>query len=241
VSDTLVRLLKLQQLDMDLLAKEQREKEIPQQVRNLELDVQQAVQHLEAQKRLHKETLLRQRALEKELADSTEQLRKKQARKFDVKSNEEYRALLKEIEFSESANSRREDEILMLLDEIDKLEQAIRSQEQTLRCKEEETRKGKETLEEEIPRIRLCLQELIEQRKSLCRDLGAEPLAEYEKIRNQRQGQAVVVVNGNVCPGCHLRVPPQTINEVLQTGEVRNCPHCRRILYCVLQEDSVSS
>jgi uncharacterized protein len=239
LSNALSILLELQKLDDKLLKTEQRHRDIPQQILDCDRQLADATQKLEHQKYLLKEAAGRQRFLEKDLIESNAQLQKKEARRFDVKSNVEYKALLKEIEYAQNENSKKEDEILMLLDEIDTLGKAVRSLEQLVKEKQEHTQQEKHRLAQEGVKIAHLRETLLHQRNSVRDSLEHDIVDKYEQIRTKRQGHAVVVVKDDVCPGCHLGVPPQTVNEVLQTGEVRNCPHCLRILYCVLPDENV--
>ncbi len=235
----LQRLLELQRLDDALTTTDRRQQEIPRQILRGETALQGAREKHAAQKQALQDATLRQRAMEKALQASTEQIKRKQARQFEVKTNEEYKALLKEIAFAETEHARTEDELLALFDELDTLATSVRTQEASILRKEQETEQEKIRLEEESSRMQTMRDQLLLQRESLCLDLEASLIQNYERIRRNRQGQAVVVVRGDVCEGCHMGVPPQTVNEVLQTGEVRTCPHCLRILYCVLPDEGV--
>jgi len=239
LSNALKILLELQQLDDNLLKTEQRHRDIPQQILDCDRQLDEATQKLEQQRRLLKDATGRQRFLEKELLQSNAQLQKKQARRFEAKSNVEYKALLKEIEYAQNENSKKEDEILMLLDEIDTLGKAVKALEQLVNDKQEQTQLEKHRLVQEGVKISHLRETLLQHRNSVRNSLENDIVDKYEQIRTKRQGHAVVVVKGDVCPGCHLGVPPQTVNEVLQTGEIRNCPHCLRILYCVLPDENV--
>ena len=128
--------------------------------------------------------------------------------------------------------------MLQLLDEVERLEKAIRGHEREIQQKAVELRSEKDRLEQQRVQIDQEHRENRDTRRRLCDEMPPETLAAYEKIRTQRSRQAVVIVQGEVCPGCHMRIPPQTINEVLLTGEIRHCPYCRRILYCELAEQS---
>jgi len=236
---TLRTLLTLQRLDDRLSENERRQREIPLQRLKSDRELDHASRTLASQKERLKEAQLKQREMELTLQAAADQLRKKQARKFEVKSNTEYKALLKEIEYTEKENSRAEDSILLLFDEIDSLRRAVETQERAVREKEDAVQREACRLQEEIVILGGSRESLTQEREAVCRNLEDDLLRRYEQIRTKRQGLAVVVMRDDVCPGCHLGVPPQTVNEVLQTGEVRSCPHCLRILFCVLPDEEV--
>ena len=183
-----------------------------------------------------KDASLKQRVLEKRLQESAEERKKQQKKLLEVKTNEEYKALLKEIEYAKQADSATEDDILVVFEEIDALEKTIKEKEKSIRESEKNLKEETLRLEREVVEVDKEHQILQGERKKVAAELDPAVLGDYEKIRSKRAGQAVVVVRKEVCPGCHMQVPPQTINEVLQTGEIRHCQYCRRILYCELEE-----
>ena len=113
---------------------------------------------------------------------------------------------------------------------------AIKEQEKSILESESTLKEETLRLEREGVEVDKEHQILQGERKKVAAELDPAVLRDYEKIRLKRAGQAVVTVQKEVCPGCHMQVPPQTINEVLQTGEIRHCQYCRRILYCELEE-----
>ncbi len=235
--DLLLQMLRsLQQLDDKLSAFGQRKKDIPEQIQAMERTYEEEKEGLEKHKQRLKEAGLEQRQLEKQLLESAEDRKKKQAKLLDVKTNEEYKALLKEIEYAKEADSATEDSILVLLEEIDSLEKGLKDKETSVLESEKKLKEEARRLELEIVEVDKEHQLLQGERKRVAAELAPEVLNDYEKIRSHRAGQAVVTVRKEVCPGCHMQVPPQTINEVLQTGEIRHCQYCRRILYCELEE-----
>lgn len=231
-------LLGLQQIDDKLSAIGQKKKEIPERLQGMEQALLETKRQLEEHQQRLKEAHLKQRGLEKQLQANAEDRKNKQKRLLEVKTNEEYKALLKEIEYAKQADSATEDQILTLLEEIDSLEKAMKEKEESIREQESKFREDKKRLEGEIVEIDREHNFLKRERERVCQELDPEVLEDYEKIRARRSGQAVVVIRKEVCPGCHMQVPPQTINEVLQTGEIRHCQYCRRILYCELEESA---
>ncbi len=229
-------LLSLQQLDDKLFAFGQKKQEIPEQIQAMKHAFEDEKKQLEGHQQLLKEASLKQRQLEKQLQESAEDRKNKQKRLLEVKTNEEYKALLKEIEYAKKADSATEDDILVVFEEIDTLEQTIKEGEESIRENESKLQEETLCLEREIVEVDKEHQILQHERKRVAAELDTTILEDYEKIRSRRAGQAVVTVQKEVCPGCHMQVPPQTINEVLQTGEIRHCQYCRRILYCELEE-----
>ena len=231
-------LLSLQQLDDKLSSFGQKKKEIPERIHAMKHAFEEEKKRLEEQRQRLQEALLKQKQLEKQLQESAEERKAKQKKLLDVKTNEEYKALLKEIEYAKQADSGTEDKILTLFEEIDTCEKALKQAEISVQEGEKKLQEETRLLENEVIEIDREHRLLQNEREKIAADLAPDVLADYEKIRTRRSGLAVVTVRQEVCPGCHMQVPPQTINEVLQTGEIRHCPFCMRILYCELEESA---
>lgn len=229
-------LLSLQKLDDKLSAFGQKKKEIPERIQAMKHAFEEEKKELEDGRQGLKEDSLELRQLEKKLQESAEERKKKKNKLLDVKTNAEYKALLKEIEYAKQADSDTEDEILRVLERIDSREKTIKEREKSIQESESKLKEETLRLEREIVEVDKEHRILQGERKKVAAELDPAVLGDYEKIRSKRAGQAVVTVQKEVCPGCHMQVPPQTINEVLQTGEIRHCQYCRRILYCELEE-----
>lgn len=241
MSQLLESLLALQQLDDRISEIERKKDEIPARIRAGETSFKTAGQKLAEEKDRLQDAARRQRALERELQEGQEKRKKQQARLLEVKTNEEYKALLKEIEHAGTINAQREDQILMLFEEIEQLEAAVQECERQLKESERSFDDTKKILDQAAVQIEEEYDRYRHERERVTEGLEKAVLSEYETLRTRRAGQAVVIVTDNVCPGCHMNIPPQTVNEVLQTGEIRRCQSCRRILYCQIDEEGGGS
>ncbi len=69
------------------------------------------------------------------------------------------------------------------------------------------------------------------QRKSRMGPMAADVLAEYEKLLDAREGQAIAAIEGRICQGCYVNVPNNIYVRLARGTELVNCPSCGRILY----------
>ena len=53
----------------------------------------------------------------------------------------------------------------------------------------------------------------------------------YDKVRNHRNGLAVVPLEGSGCGGCGAHIPPQTQTEIRANKGIHRCGVCLRFLY----------
>ena len=153
-------------------------------------------------------------------------------RLFDVKTNKEYQSILKEIETLEAKNSRMEDEIISLLDELDHLETAVKAKEDELNVSRQRFEEQKAKLAQELNSLAEELTVCLRKSDEIKGKIPAELLRKYEQIKGIRRGLAVVSVWKEVCDGCHMSIPPQLYNELQKSKTtLHTCPNCNRILY----------
>lgn len=169
--------------------------------------------------------------LEGELEMESERIKRSQLKLLEIKTNKEYQALLKEIETGKEHNSQREEAIIGMLEEIDRLKADYAS---TI----ERAHKERKEIEEEQAKVREQMvaveQNIIHwhhNREEIVRELDPELLKRYTTLKERRNGIAVVLVKDEGCQGCYVNIPPQMYNEVQKNKEIIICPNCHRILY----------
>jgi uncharacterized protein len=62
-------------------------------------------------------------------------------------------------------------------------------------------------------------------------ELPRETLALYDRLIEARGGEAMAMLDGGVCQGCYMSVPPNLVVRLARAREVTQCPSCDRILY----------
>jgi len=169
--------------------------------------------------------------MEGELEMENERTKRSQLKLLEIKTNKEYQALLKEIETGKEHTSQREEEIIRMLEEIDRLKADYAS---TI----ERAHKERKEIEEEQAKVReqmvIVEQNIIHwhhNREEIVRELDPELLKRYTTLKERRNGIAVVLVKDEGCQGCYVNIPPQMYNEVQKNKEIIVCPNCHRILY----------
>ncbi|MBI3122618.1 MAG: hypothetical protein HYZ03_10075, partial [candidate division NC10 bacterium] len=170
------------------------------------------------------------RAKERELDEATINTKKKQARPFEIKTNEEYSAVLKEIESLKEKSSKLEEEILNLLERGDVAAKTVTDAEKGFKAAEALHQNERTEKEGQLARLRQELAILQEARKGQASRLDTDLLRQYTRLRKSR-GVAVVAVKDGSCGGCGISLTPQTYTEVRRNDRMFTCSSCNRILY----------
>lgn len=225
-------LLKLQELDGRISACRAREAEIPKQKVRFDIRRERLKAELDEREQMLRDLELEQRDCESEIEVRNTQVEKYQQQLNAVKKNDEYQALLHEIDQVKKLIGVKEERILAIMIETE--DAAARLEEDRKRI-QEETRE----IDAECAVIDAELAEAVKQREVLDGDrvpltdkVGRELLTRYVRLRTKfRTGTVVVSLREEVCTGCNMHVRAQIVNEVLQGNKIHACQHCGRLLY----------
>ncbi|MEJ2672804.1 MAG: C4-type zinc ribbon domain-containing protein [Deltaproteobacteria bacterium] len=227
----LSKLIDVQEIDKVILEVTQGLERLPEELKASEiaLDELKAVQaeklqDLEDLKAQHRDT-------EMEMAEMEEGIKNSRQRLMEIKSNIEYKAMLKEIAFKEDQRDQRETRILELMDLMEAQKDLLAEQNRQMEAQEAALTQQREEVAAQVKTLKKELGGLEEKRKKLRKSVPAGLLKRYEFIRQRRNGTAITPVAEGVCLGCHMNILPQQFIDLQKGVEILQCPHCQRILY----------
>ncbi len=225
-------LLRLQALDLQIEARKQREAEFPQQKGKFAIHRERLAAELQEREEALRNLTLEQRESEREIEEKRIHIAKYDQQLFSIKKNEEYQALLHEIDLLKKQIGVKEERILAVMMEADEVRAQLEEDKQRIDAELKEIDRQCDEIDQELAEAVQERQELEARRSPLVSQADPELLGRYERIReSKKSGPAVVPLNGEACSGCHMHVPPQIANEVLAGEKIHACSHCGRLLY----------
>ncbi len=227
----LEELIELQRLDQAIAKLDGEARQIPLQIAALEADLARARGAWDQAKAAAAALAKERREREKDLEEEAGHQRKKQGRLFEIKTNVEYSAVLKELEQLKEKISGLETRILELMDEQEQAAKRVAEAEAASRASEAVARRDREAREKDLAQLQTQLAGLQKVRKQTGGRVDRELYQTYARLMKIREGTAVVPVREGSCTGCFVALPPQTCNEVRANDRRITCPHCERILY----------
>lgn len=171
------------------------------------------------------------RDTETEMADMEEGIKNSRQRLMEIKSNIEYKAMLKEIAFKEDQRDQRETRILHFMDLMETQNRLIAEQLKQMEELEAILVQQRQEVAVQVAKLHRELAELEEKRKKVRKAVPAPLMKRYEFIRQRRNSSAICPVHEGVCLGCHMNILPQQFIDLQKGLEILQCPHCQRILY----------
>lgn len=169
--------------------------------------------------------------LETDIQDLDGKIQKAGIKLGNIKKNEEYTAVLTEIEYLKKLKFTTEDRVLQLMEEIDQTEGQMREFKFGKAETSSRVEAGIVAVERETEEQDREILALEENRDRLTPALEKDLLKKYRLLLERKNGQAVSAVIRGVCQTCHLGLPPQRFNELLKGDSLITCPHCNRLVY----------
>ena len=236
MKEQVLLLVELQKLDLEMGRINLKKKELPENIARMDEEYKFLLVGLDAEKVIVDDLLKRHKENEEKLKRGIETLKKTKDRLFEVKTNKEYQAILKEIENIEKKNSEIEDEIIVALEGLDKARDQLKTKESEHNKFKSQYEQGKKKMEDELQLLDAELVICQKNSGECAKQINESLLKRYETIKGKRNGLAVVSVWKEVCDGCHMNIQPQLYIELQKSVELMSCPNCNRIIYWRNQE-----
>lgn len=225
-------LLRLQQLDLKIEACLARETEIPNQKNKFEVYRNRLNAELSDREKVCQDFVLEQRDKESEIEQKQEQIGVYQGQLNGVRKNEEYQALLHEIDLHKKQIGLCEERILTIMVSLDDANARLEEDRARITTEFADVDRQCAEIDKEFDEAVTHRKSLESERPPLLSGVEDDLVRRYQRIRkSKRTGAAIVPLNDEVCGGCHMYLPPQVVNEVLGGEKVHSCQHCGRLLY----------
>ena len=154
---------------------------------------------------------------------------------LQMKTNEEYRAMMDQIEF---ADKKISDLDIQILEKMYEEEQGEIDLVDAMKIWERNTKraeKRQDILDGQLEVLKENMEQLMTERNDISSGIGNRLLDKYEQLRAAGRGLVVVGLQKGACGGCLTNIPPQTAVEISQGGTFV-CPICGR--FVVWKDDS---
>ena len=227
------------ELLIDLQEKEQAEariqaelERIPEQIEQIKAglaEIEVRIQEQEAAVAALKKSY---RDYEAQLQTQQARIEKRNAQLRSVKTNPEYKALLKEINEIRSRTAEIEDKMLQSLEDQEAAEKQLARANAEYKVEQQKNQDKIKELEDYAREQHKAREKISADCEEILPHINKDMLERYRFAQRQTGGRlAVVGARDSTCTGCHMNIPPQLFNELFRGDELRFCPHCHRILY----------
>ena len=233
MNNELESVIRLQQLDDQISTLQQWIDALPLHLREIEKQLSDINQAHAAVKEKIAANLRQRKQYDGEVQMLEQKISKYNNQLLDVKTNEEYRAFLKEIEFGKVEIKKIEDKILELMIAAEGDDKHLKETEAELKRQQQDVDHEKRQAEAETQTKRQALDALLAARQTVVERVDDSVMDLYVRIAKLRSGVVVSEARNQVCTQCHVLIRPQTFNEVMRNSDIIQCFNCGRILYWI--------
>jgi len=223
-------LLRLQDADKEIRRLQDEIAELPKRVAVIEHKLADTKAGLEKAQTAVKADEASRRKYDTAITDLRSKISKYRDQSLDVKTNEQYKALLHEIQFAEKEIAAIEDKILELMLNADARDKEVKAAQAELRAEAAEIEKEKAEARERTAEDQKQLAEWRAKRDQMRAGVNEDLLRHYERVSKFR-GSGIAEVLDHKCMGCQVMLRPQTYNDVRTGQQTVVCDSCQRVLY----------
>jgi predicted nucleic acid-binding Zn-ribbon protein len=223
-------LLKLQDTDKEIRRLQDEIAEFPKRVAVIEQKLAGTKAQLEKAQGAVKADEASRRKYDTAINDLRGKISKYRDQSLDVKTNDQYKALLHEIQFAEKEIAGNEDKILELMVNADARDKEVKAAQAELKAETAEIEQEKEQARQRTAEDEKLLAEWRAKRDEIRKGIDEDLLRHFERVSKFR-GSGISEVRDQQCMACRVMLRPQTYNEVRSGLQTIICDSCQRILY----------
>ena len=232
MSHPLESIYALQKKDRRLIRIMREIRDIPQRKSDIEAQLAGSAQKLEIALDSRKHTEASLKELELEVESLKERITKYKNQQMEAKTNDQYRAFVKEIGVVEREIGELEDKEIELMEDLEKGKSIVAECEEKLAGEKAGIAGELAELDGREAELKEQLEQVKADRTRAAEQCDKAILRKYTRILNNKRDFAVVMVEpGGHCGGCHMKLPPQVTNDARNPTKIVACNFCGRIVY----------
>jgi len=229
----LKELLHVQTLDLKLAELASQIARFPRRLAEADAEVEAARGVLARTREAQTASVKERKKLELDVESWKEKIRKYKDQTAQVKTNEAYRALLREIETAEAEIRKAEDKVLDHMVSSEEHDREVRAGEKALAAAEATAKTAKQQIETERAAALQQQTALRAERDAAAAAVPEELYERYRRYAPRHHGIAVALLDGETCSGCRVHLRPHVVQRLRRPDydEIEECESCGRMLY----------
>jgi predicted nucleic acid-binding Zn-ribbon protein len=147
-----------------------------------------------------------------------------------AKTNDHYKTFQNEIAFIEGEVRKCEDKIIVLMEQSEPLDKAVKAADISLKAEEKEVEAEKATARDRTAVDQKASAELKAERKTIADQMPLKLYTEYERVRKKTKNTPIADATDGRCSACQMALRPQFFQDLRRQDQVMFCESCSRLL-----------
>ena len=207
------------------------ETDIPRHIAEIETELQVVREAVDAARGIIEQAGAARSRLEQELQLADDKLVKYKAALMQVKTNDEYRAALNEIDYMNRARTELETSILELMEESEGRREQLETLEAEFKVEDDKIKTDRKVHEDERGQLVAEREEHEAKAATIEGSLPDNKLRVFRRIAAVRGGVALSRARKGTCGACNISLRPAVYQQVKSNKKIMTCDSCGRILY----------
>lgn len=227
------KLLIVQERDLRMMRYQREIDQIPARRKEIESEANHLREAALAIKEEHKKILADIRKAELEVETVRQNIAKLREQQFQLKSNDEFKALNSEIAHMTADIKKFEEQAIALMEQDEAIQQKELCARNDLASFEVTIKERISALDIRKSNLEAEVRQLTSERANITKDIAGDHMRVYNRIIENKKDQALVLVENSTCGGCHMHLPAQVICDIKKWSALITCSFCGRILYLI--------
>lgn len=228
---TIEKLLVLQDRDRKIRQLTQETIDIPARKQLIEQRIQGQKNAVQAAQDDLKKNAAGIKEVELEIDTKKAKILKLREQQGSIKTNQEYRAIENEVATLQFQIRDVEEREISLMESAEQIRARLAEVEAILKREQSVIATDMGALDARLKNIQAEIEQVKADREKLLPDIDPDWLSRYQRILKHTNDHAIVSVDKGSCGGCHMRLPPQQVQDAKRATAMVPCSFCGRLLY----------
>lgn len=235
MNDNYTLLLELQDKDLRIFNLKKQVMSVPAEKERVRQNLQVSEDRVETVKSGVMDLESKIKQIEMDISDNNDRKVKFQQQSVEVKKNDEYRALMNQIERCDKDIAAAEDKQISMWEDLEKIKGIFAAAKKEFDAGHVRIDAAIKDLDVSEKNCQAQVEKMTADRNALTVGIEAELLTHYSRLIARSKlpdgfSKAVVPIQNTNCGGCFLTMTPQVVNRV-KKDELINCENCGVFLY----------
>jgi len=230
INQVIEKLLIVQERDVRVLRCQREIAQIPREKEAIENEINKIREQTQSAKNDVKTRHAEIKKIELEIDALRQKISKLREQQLQIKSNEEFRALNREVAALMDEIRKMEDREIAAMEQVEEARQKELSDQANMLEVEKTIKDRLRVFDDKKSALDAEIKQLQTDRDAIAKDIAHDCLKVYNRIFENKKDRALVAVENSTCTGCHMQLATHVVYDLKKNEGLVSCSFCGRLL-----------